>query len=75
MVWEERDAPYVKVAELTLSKRDLGSAASVAEEAQGNTLLWTPWNAPKEHRPLGQLMRARRLVYPGSGRERGAVAP
>lgn len=72
VVW---NSPYVKVAELTLAPRDVKSPQSLAQEATGNKLLWNPWNAPKEHRPLGQLMRARRTVYPGSGRERGAVAP
>ena len=50
-------------------------AQSLADEDSGNKLLWNPWNAPKDHKPLGQLMRARKFVYPGSGRERGAVSP
>ena len=75
VVWDERDAPYVKVAELTLDRRDMGGTQVAADEATGNRLAWNPWNAPKEHRPLGQLMRARRLVYPASARERGATQP
>ena len=75
VVWQEADAPYVKVAELTISKRDMAGSAAAQEEATGNQLLWNPWNAPKEHRPLGNLMRARQVVYPASGKFRGAVAP
>lgn len=67
------NSPYVKAGELTITQRDLDSAAAKAEEEQGNKLLWNPWNAPVEHRPLGSLMRARRVVYPSSGAHRGAT--
>ena len=66
-------APFIKVGELTMTQRDLTSTASVADEAEGNGLLWNPWHAPVEHRPLGSLMRARRVVYPASGAHRGAT--
>ena len=72
IVW---DAPYVKVAQLVLEQRDLSSDRAHLEEATGNQLSFNPWHAPKEHRPLGQLMRARRFVYPGSAKERGAILP
>ena len=57
---------------MTVTQRDLTSAAGQAEEAEGNALLWNPWNAPTEHRPLGSIMRARRVVYPASAAHRGA---
>lgn len=69
----EWDSPWMKAGELIISQRDLNSAASKADEEQGNQLLWNPWNAPAEHRPLGSLMRARRVVYPASGQHRGAT--
>ena len=69
----EWSSPFVKVGEVTVTKRDLTSAAAKAEEAEGNQLLWNPWNAPAEHRPLGSVMRARRVVYPASGAHRGAT--
>ena len=72
IVWDERDAPYVKVATLWMERRSFTTDSFIADEAKGNDLLWNPWHAPKEHRPLGQLMRARRFVYPGSGQYRGA---
>lgn len=69
----EWNSPWMKAGELVISQRDLNSAASKADEEQGNQLLWNPWNAPAEHRPLGSLMRARRVVYPASGQHRGAT--
>ena len=68
----EWGSPFVKIGEFTVSQRDLNSAASRSEEVEGNNLLWNPWNAPEEHRPLGSLMRARRVIYPASGTRRGA---
>jgi hypothetical protein len=32
----------------------------------GNKLSFSPWHALEEHRPLGGINRARRLVYPAS---------
>lgn len=69
----EWTSSWLKAGELTVAKRDLTSAAAKADEAQGNALLWNPWHAPSEHRPLGSLMRARRVVYPASGQHRGAT--
>ena len=35
-------------------------------EAWGNALSYTPWHALKEHRPLGGINRARKVIYPAS---------
>jgi hypothetical protein len=70
VVW---DAPFVKVAELKIAKRD--GATIEKDEKTGEPLLWHPWHAPKEHKPLGSLMRARKVVYPASGKVRGATKP
>lgn len=66
-------SPWQKAAELVITQRDLNSASAKADEEQGNALLWNPWNAPVEHRPLGSIMRARRVVYPASGQHRAAT--
>jgi catalase len=71
--WKPEVSPWVKVGELVIARRDLTSATAVAEEAAGNKLLFSPWNAPAEHRPLGGLMRARRVVYSASGLHRRAT--
>lgn len=73
--WMESASPPVKIGTLTIRPRDLESAAAKAEAAEGNKLLFHPWNVPQEHRPLGSLMRARRVVYPASGKHRGSTSP
>lgn len=71
--WSPSHAPFVRVGTLTIDKRDLAGSAASVEEAEGNALLFNPWQAPAEHRPLGSLMRARRIVYPASFEHRGGV--
>jgi hypothetical protein len=39
--------------------------------AAGEQLKFAPWNAQVEHRPLGQIMRARRAAYYTSQLGRG----
>lgn len=75
VIWDPAIAPLVKVGELTLAARDLDSAAVAADEERGDKFLWNPWQAPEEHRPLGQLQRARRVAYPASGKHRGMTQP
>lgn len=72
VVW---NSPFMKVGELVIGSRDLASVTGLAEEAKGDKLLWNPWHAPEEHRPLGGLQRARRVAYPASGKHRGATQP
>jgi predicted alpha/beta-fold hydrolase len=71
--WKPEVAPWVKLAELVIASRDLTSDGALADDEAGNKLLFNPWNAPAEHRPLGSLMRALRVVCPASGASRGAV--
>jgi hypothetical protein len=35
--------------------------------------IFDPWGALMEHRPLGDVMRARKVVYYASEKERGAL--
>lgn len=68
--WPESVAPFVSVARLTLPKQDPPSA--FAEQVEAAT--FDPWAALLDHRPLGELMRARKVVYYASQAERGALA-
>ena len=36
----------------------------------GNKLSFSPWHALEEHRPLGGINRARKIVYPASSKLR-----
>src|SRR5262249_22953692 len=60
-----------KVARLVVKQMTLVDGN--ADEAACEQAAFTPWNALVEHRPLGNIMRARRAVYAGSAQYRGAV--
>jgi hypothetical protein len=70
--WPESEAPYVTVARLLLPR---GGGRSLDEELQGRieSAVFDPWSALADHRPLGDVMRARRVVYFESQQGRGAV--
>lgn len=72
-VWDESVSPRVHVADLVLEGRDLDSAEAKAEHEEGQKFSFTPWNGVAAHRPLGSLMRARKVVYAASAALRGAV--
>jgi hypothetical protein len=61
--WPEQVSPFIEIATLTISRRtifnDIGQAQFSAVEA----MAFNPWNAPREFRPLGNLNRARAVVY------------
>lgn len=65
--WDESAAPFVTVARLTLKQQD--SPSALAQQVEAAT--FDPWTALLDHRPLGELMRARKAVYYASQRERG----
>jgi hypothetical protein len=58
--WKESDAPFIKVATLTIPRQTFDSDA---QRAFCDNLSFTPWHALPEHRPLGGVNRVRRTVY------------
>lgn len=64
VVWPETESPYVTVA--TLVAEPQTSWDDVSSPAMEDRLSFSPWNGIKDHRPLGSVMRARRLAYQGS---------
>jgi hypothetical protein len=64
------DAPWLTVARLRLPRQAPDEA--LAETVERSS--FNPWIAATEHRPLGELMRARRAAYSLSWRNRD-VAP
>jgi hypothetical protein len=58
--WPERLSPFVTVARLRLPQQDIGGDDNL-ERADG--LSFNPWRCTEEHRPLGNIMRARSEVY------------
>lgn len=71
--WPESSSPFHAVARLTLPQQDLESAAGedLAREVEHDR--FDPWNALADHRPLGEVMRARKVAYYPSVVNRGAA--
>lgn len=58
--WPESLSPYVTVAKLRLPQQDIGSEDNF--EKMDKTSM-TAWRVTEQHRPLGNIMRARKEVY------------
>lgn len=68
--WNEEKAPFFEVATLTISPQDVDS-----EELRqlGERLSFNPWHSLAEHRPLGSINRARKVVYERISRVRNQI--
>ena len=64
VIWDEDDAPYQKVARLTMDQQDFSSAAALQSCERQR---FNPWQSLEEHRPLGGINRVRRAVYSEAG--------
>lgn len=71
--WPESVAPYVTVARLDIPQQDFAAAAAREFDARVEAAVFDPWSALMAHRPLGDVMRARKVVYFASEKTRGAV--
>lgn len=69
--WTENDAPPVKLAELTIARREPSAAQTREDEARVDGMVFTPWHGSTALRPLGSLMRMRRRSYEASAKLRG----
>jgi hypothetical protein len=67
--WPESVAPYVTVARLTVPVQQ----ADAAFMAQAEAARFDIWGGLADHRPLGQIMRARKAAYYASQKGRGAA--
>ncbi len=65
VAWPPGLSPYLTVARLTVA------AGTPNQEPVVNGMSFTPWHAPAGHRPLGDVQRARRVVYRASAVHRG----
>jgi hypothetical protein len=61
-------APYLTVARLSIPRQQPDQAFADEVEAAR----FDPWNALVEHRPLGEVMRARKVAYFASQQHRSA---
>lgn len=58
--WSESEAPFVRVATIDIPAQDFSTPS---QDATCEALSFTPWHTVSEHRPLGGMNRARRVVY------------
>jgi hypothetical protein len=65
--WPEAVAPYVEAGVLSIPPQ----AAEPSFTAKVEAARFDPWNALAEHRPLGDVMRARKFAYYASQKGRG----
>ncbi len=56
--WPDSETPIVVAARLTLPRQDVDAVAAEAEAAR-----FDPWSGLAAHRPLGEIMRARKVAY------------
>jgi hypothetical protein len=58
--WREADSPYVPVARIRIPAQSIDAAGQAARCEQA---AFNPWHCLREHRPLGDMNRARREIY------------
>ncbi len=68
IVWPEDRSPYRPVARIVVPPQEAWSAARSAAVDDG--LAFSPWHGLSAHRPLGSIMRMRRVAYARSIRFR-----
>ncbi|KAK3820273.1 MAG: catalase [Benniella sp.] len=68
--WREEEAPFFEVATLIIRPQDVDSEELVQ---LGERLSFNPWHSLAEHRPLGSINRARKVVYERISRVRNQI--
>ena len=63
--WTEQISPSVDIATLIIPQQNPRTAKALVL-AQIDEMAFNPWNAPDEFRPLGNLNRARKVIYAAS---------
>lgn len=61
VVWPEEKSPYIDVARIVLPPQPAWDTAR--QQAIDDGLAFSPWHGVVAHRPLGSVMRARRVAY------------
>ena len=67
--WDVDDSPFVQVATLRIPPQDF---ATPGQMAWCEAIAFNPWFCLPEHRPLGNMNRARRRIYTELSKARGA---
>ena len=62
--WEQEDSPYVPVARLIVTPQE-GWSEELSKKIDDG-IQFSPWHAVAAHRPLGSIMRIRKVAYQAS---------
>jgi hypothetical protein len=65
-------SPYTTVARLSFPRQDCASVQGQALVREVEAAVFDPWQALAAHRPLGDVQRARKVVYFESQKGRNA---
>ena len=60
VVWSEKLSPFVKVATIQIPPQKFDTPT---QREYGDNLTFNPWHCLPEHRPLGGINRARKIIY------------
>ena len=71
--WPEDISPYVRVGKLVLPKQDAWGERGRSLAMRVESMSFDPWHALVEHKPLGNMMRARKHAYFASTKGRSAA--
>lgn len=71
--WSEEESPWIPVGVLTIPQQNPASAEGIELAARIEIDRFDPWSALEDHRPLGEIMRARGAAYFPSQKHRGAT--
>lgn len=71
VAWKPEDAPFLKIAKLRIPRCNIDSEEGIARTRAVDELSFMPWHGLKEHQPLGNVMRARKVAYLASSAHRG----
>jgi len=58
-VWDEALSPFQRLAIIRIPRQDITAKGLEI----GENLAFTPWHALPEHRPIGNMNRARKVIY------------
>ena len=69
--WRQEDSPYVRIAQIRIPTQEIGAPNGFACEQ----MAFNPWHCRPEHRPLGNMNRARRVIYEAMAAFRAETIP
>lgn len=66
-VWSTEESPYISIAMLNLPQQDI---CGIGQEEFGTNLAFNIWRTLPQHKPLGSIAEARKVVYEAGAQAR-----